>query len=420
MKKIIAKCIGNVNDFTEDYPVHEYERTSKMGVTHKVSEHERGKERKISRAYDAIQKEYNFIAMMWFGKSDITVDDRIFQVQEQIKSLESMLSNASLDQSVLNEELGKKRKELIEFQVQKLEKEFESLPEKDKFALGSKGFEIVSKIHKLKLQLESNKKDLTEDYPVQEHIRGGGKVFVKAHERGSSKEFYNSLKNVINSYNTTLLHFDWDEIEDDKELRNEFTHFLSDIQEICRDECERKEGKADFTEDFVEIDTFNDITKDFNEKMNEDFTILHGKITRAGDFEYIKDGQKVILTKNWNNIKDVFKKTKYIPLKGSTEQNAHAAPIIGYASHWIPDDENEVMYGDVVTFKNLAEVTDLLNPKRGGFNVSIGFKDQVENGIQKILYLDHLAISLKNADLDRCSTANGIPCVVSVKKTINN
>jgi len=268
-----------------------------------------------------------------------------------------------------------------------------------------------------------NINDFTEDYPVSEYERTSKKGIehsVKEHVRGESKIFLEDLRETIDVYNDTLLHLDWDEIKNDLNLQKEFTHFLSDLQEICRDECARKDFVDNMTEDFVEIDTFNDITKDFNEKMNEDFTVLHGILTRANEFEYTKDGQKIILKKEWNNIKDVFGKTDYIPLKGSIEKNAHAAEVIGYAANWSPDDEKEVMYGDVVMFKNIAEVTDLLNPKRGGYNVSIGFKDEVENGIQKILYLDHLAISLSNADLDRCSTANGIPCVVSVKKTINN
>lgn len=172
----------------------------------------------------------------------------------------------------------------------------------------------------------------------------------------------------------------------------------------------------DFTYDFIETTEFNDITLDF--KDTEDFTILHGPITRAGPFEYEKEGMQVIYYKDWDNIKKVFKQHKYIPLKASVKQGSHHADILGYATNWKPNNKTQQMFADVVLIKDIDKLTDILYPENG-YAVSIGFKDDVQDNVQWIEYIDHLAMSLSNADKDRCSTANGLSCNVSVKNNEN-
>lgn len=178
---------------------------------------------------------------------------------------------------------------------------------------------------------------------------------------------------------------------------------------------EKKLKSFDFTEDLTHdfISEMNDITLDFYDEKG-DFTILHGPITRDGAFEYEKNGVKVLYYKDWKNIKEVFKNRDYIPLKASIEQGSHHAKILGYATNWKPNEKTRQMFADVVLFNDIAELTDLHNPE-GGYQVSIGFKDRIEDNIQWLVYVDHLAMSLSNKDTGRCLTANGKSCYAKMK-----
>lgn len=201
----------------------------------------------------------------------------------------------------------------------------------------------------------------------------------------------------------------------DKNKKKFLTQEIQRLRKEIRTFHERKDYTEDLTYDFV--DDLNDITLDFYEQKG-DFTILHGPITRSGAFEYEKNGKSVIYYKDWGNIKEVVKKIDYIPLKATIEKGAHYSKILGYATNFKPNDKTQQMFADVVLFNNIEEVTNLLNPENG-YAVSIGFKDRIENGIQWIEYIDHLALSLLNLDTDRCSTLGGKSCYAK-QKEVNN
>jgi len=264
----------------------------------------------------------------------------------------------------------------------------------------------MKELKRVRTEHLGNMNGLIEDYPVSEHTRENGKVKVKAHKRGESKEIINEIRDTLYAYASLI---DYDEIESDPDLQKEWFGLLRDLQTIFREHCG---NSNDLTSDFIDFSEFKDITQDF--KTVGDFVVLHGPITRAGEFEYTKNGQKVILKKDWNNLLEVHKKQNYYPVKATVEKGAHFAELMGYATNWEPNHETKQMFADVVLFNDLADVTDLLNPN-GGYQVSIGFKDDVKDGIQYIEYVDHLALSLRNLDVGRCSTANGLPCTVSVK-----
>lgn len=178
----------------------------------------------------------------------------------------------------------------------------------------------------------------------------------------------------------------------------------------------RRKTPEELRSDFIDIKEFNDNTLDFVEQKG-DFTIMHGPITRDGPFEYEKNGKSVIYYKDWDNIKDVFKNLDYIPLKASIKQGSHHAKILGYATNFKPNNKTRQMFSDVVLFNDINELTTLLDDGTK-YAVSIGFKDHIENSIQIIDYVDHIALSLLNVDTDRCSTLNGKSCYAKQKKLI--
>ena len=177
--------------------------------------------------------------------------------------------------------------------------------------------------------------------------------------------------------------------------------------------------------DFVigEIGTINDLrfdsidfskfTKMTNDSLSEGFTVLHGPVTRSGDFPYIKDGKQVTYVKEWDNIKETFSRYSYIPLKATAEKGAHHANVLGYLANWNPHEDTEEMYADFVLFDRIENLTDLINPE-GGYHVSLGYPDVIKNGNRQIITgLDHAALSLKNKDKARAcygSNALGASC----------
>ncbi len=176
----------------------------------------------------------------------------------------------------------------------------------------------------------------------------------------------------------------------------------------------RRKTPEELANDFIDLKDFTQQTHDFKE---QDFTVLHGPITRAGGFEYTKNGEKKVLYKQWDNIKERFAEKKYIPLKATTKTGSHKAKEVGFAYNWEPNDKTKQMYADVVLIEDIEVMTDLLDPKEG-YHVSIGFNDHIEGGNKQIIdSLDHLAMSLKNKEVGRCSTAGGKGCTIKKKDT---
>lgn len=174
-----------------------------------------------------------------------------------------------------------------------------------------------------------------------------------------------------------------------------------------------KPSSLPLTYDLVSLKEFTNISEDFN---SEDFTVLYGPITRAGPFPYEKNGKTKIYYKQWDNIKDVFSKLDYIPLIGSKYQGAHYAETIGFAYNFIPNHTTKQMFADIITLKEMDELTDAYKPEGEGWEVSIGFKDLKFDNIQIIKAVDHLATALRNQEKGRCREL-GAPCYMNYKET---
>jgi len=185
---------------------------------------------------------------------------------------------------------------------------------------------------------------------------------------------------------------------------------------------ERKEAKKDFIEtmDILDELLYPDVnyTHDFIE--NEfDFSTLHGPIVRAGPYEYIKNGQKVILYKDYDNLKDVYGNLDYIPLKGTKKLGSHHADIIGFFHKFQPNDKDQKIYADIVTFDDIDKLSDLRDPDEG-WQLSMGYEDEIIGNKQYVKRVDHGAISLNNLEVGRCSTAGGDACYAKKKEMIND
>lgn len=152
--------------------------------------------------------------------------------------------------------------------------------------------------------------------------------------------------------------------------------------------------KKDFTNDFID---FTEFTTD----MTEDYTLFHGPITRSGPFDYVKNGEKVTLYKDWDNIKERFAEVSYLPYK-LAQKGSHKAEEYGFAYNFKPDEKTEMMMADIVTIKNIEDLDGVIKDK-SEYHTSIGFIDHIENGNMQIIdKLDHLAGS--GTEVGRCST----------------
>ncbi len=162
-------------------------------------------------------------------------------------------------------------------------------------------------------------------------------------------------------------------------------------------------------------------TKTTTDSTYKGFTVLHGPVTRSGDFPYIKNGKLVTYVKEWDNIKETFSRYSYIPLKATVEEGAHHATILGYLANWNPHEDTEEMYADFVLFDRIENLTDLLNPE-GGYHVSLGYPDVIKNGNRQIITgLDHAALSLKNKDKARaCYGENPFGASCTKVKVVNH
>jgi len=166
----------------------------------------------------------------------------------------------------------------------------------------------------------------------------------------------------------------------------------------------------DFTHDLVDLDEFTTFKQG-------DFTVMHGVLTRGGAFEYLDPEdptKKIILKKDYNNLKEVHEDLDYYVLKGTKDVGSHHADVIGFAYNFLPNDKAEVIEGDIVLLDDIQAISSI-SPDIAR-EVSIGFKDRIEGDVQIVEKIDHLAISLDNKEKGRCRTAGGKPCTVQIKK----
>jgi len=275
----------------------------------------------------------------------------------------------------------------------------------------------------IKFKNENDRKTIFRDVVLHEKYSRG---FDKEKQLDLLYNKGNHFKNRIKKINSKIKK----SREEKKKLNKKGKGWWGDPE---RHSKARKLGKADFenqkeyfTHDFICMKDFEIISghdSDFNDLFyGNDFTILRGPLTRAGPFEYKRNGKEMVLYKDWDNLVKVHSKQKWYPVKATYDSDGHNAEIKGYATNFYPNHETKQIYGEVILFDDLKEAFDNLKKSKKKLprehSVSIGFKYHLEDRNKQIIdYVDHLAVSLLNKDKDRCSTLNGLSCKVSM---INN
>lgn len=165
---------------------------------------------------------------------------------------------------------------------------------------------------------------------------------------------------------------------------------------------------------------FRELGKRIKQDHACDFT-MEGLLTRSGEFDYRAEGQGIKI-KTPENLKWISENTDHVPVFGKRERGSHQESefsLIGFAHNfkYIPVgevDDYAHIYGETELFKDIKDLSDLDDPR--DLPVSFGFDDIGEGGIQNIIRLHHLAVSLNKVERDRCSTMNGSSCTISPKK----
>jgi len=156
----------------------------------------------------------------------------------------------------------------------------------------------------------------------------------------------------------------------------------------------------DFTYDFISLNSFKRL--DFK---GDDFIIFHGSIVRDGPYEYYdQNGNRVVYKKCWKNLKNIYSRYDYLPVKVSKDFGAHHAEIYGFATNFTPNEDTHEIECDLVLIDD-SEFRDVLDFNKE-YHVSAGYHDIIENGYQIITDLDHIALSLGNERARACTGVN--------------
>jgi hypothetical protein len=167
-------------------------------------------------------------------------------------------------------------------------------------------------------------------------------------------------------------------------------------------------GRADFYNLYEAVSDFQTV---------DDSMVLHGTITRGGAFEY-KNGvnvpgfDKPVLFKDYKQLKGVFQKYGHLPAFDSHGEHR----IVGFATNWEYDDKRKLVDADVHVFPEIEEELSINGNDGKDIPVSIRMNDMRSDhaAMQDITDVLHLAVSLDKTDRDRCSTAGGHSCRVSL------
>jgi hypothetical protein len=176
---------------------------------------------------------------------------------------------------------------------------------------------------------------------------------------------------------------------------------------------------SDFSRENKEINYYN-IVDDFSDDMR----YFSGPITRAGEFEY-NEGTKF---KTIDNLNKVSSEYLHLPAFDSHNENQ----IIGFGYNLTDDPDKylknhpkyelfkkeDYIFSEGYTFNDIEEIADISLDSDTKLPVSIRFLDEnegTENPEQLITDFIHLAISVNQTDLDRCSSSGGNPCYVQFR-----
>lgn len=188
-------------------------------------------------------------------------------------------------------------------------------------------------------------------------------------------------------------------------------------QKLCK-ECYLKRvenyiEKYDFVYDFVDLGNFEVI--DYKKDFTEDFTLLHGPIVRDGPYDYIKNGQKITVYKDYDNLKEIYSRYDVLPVKVS-EIGAHYGEEIGFSYNFIPNEDTHEIYAYTILLKDFKDLKE-------NYHVSPGYHDRIDGNIQFVLDVDHIALSLGDTEQSRACTginAFGKSCTLVSPILINH
>lgn len=165
--------------------------------------------------------------------------------------------------------------------------------------------------------------------------------------------------------------------------------------------------------DNVPFSEFRQLKTDFK---NQDFVIFHGPIVRDGPYDYPDEkGNTKTLFKEIKNLRDIYSRYKYLPIKASEEVGAHYAEELGYGTNFSFNKETNEIEADLVLV-NDEKFKDILS-KKEEYHVSPGYNDIIKGNIQFITDVDHIALSLGTEIGRACTGINskGVSCT-KVKK----
>ena len=165
--------------------------------------------------------------------------------------------------------------------------------------------------------------------------------------------------------------------------------------------------------DNVPFSEFRQLKTDFE---NQDFVIFHGPIVRDGPYDYPDEkGNTKTLFKEIENLRDIYSRYKYLPIKASEEVGAHYAEELGYGTNFSFNKETNEIEADLVLV-NDENFKDILS-KKEEYHVSPGYNDIIKGNVQFITDVDHIALSLGTEIGRACTGTNskGVSCT-KVKK----
>ena len=202
---------------------------------------------------------------------------------------------------------------------------------------------------------------------------------------------------------------------------------ISDDKSIVREQIKRikkalKDARKSKLDDVIinalenRVKTLEKSISDFSREINyynivddysDDMRYFNGPITRAGEFVYNEETKY----KDYDNLTEVFSGVSHLPSFDSHNEDQ----IIGFAYNFLGDPDTEQIFSEGYTFNDIEEIADISLDSDTKLPVSIRFLDEnegTENPEQHITDLIHLAISVNQTDLDRCSSSGGNPCYV--------
>ena len=165
--------------------------------------------------------------------------------------------------------------------------------------------------------------------------------------------------------------------------------------------------------DSIPFSEFKQIKTDFE---NSDFVIFHGPIARDGPYDYMdENGNITTLYKDIDNLKDIYSRYNYLPMKTSEKIGAHFSEEFGYATNFSVNEETNEIEADLILVND--ENFKKIISQKSEYHVSPGDNDIIKGNIQILTDLDHIALALGPEIGRACTGTNskGASCTKVIK-----